>query len=884
VLTFVLAVFPSWGNEQKELSVTTIGAKGFFRLKKEKGVWWFLSPEGNKFVSLGINHIEPVLLSSDTNKALFMEKYGNDLIGPGGRPNNRGKAAQRWLEDSMNLVQQWGFNSLGVHNPIPQSRMPYVAKFRPARIDGWAGLNRQYMDPFAIETQKFIEERAEQWCARHKDDTMILGISLNDMPQWQTSPKEIHAWVQFCMELDETSPGKKKWVEVLQGHYSNLAAAAAAYGIEASSWNGFLERTSWPEPAQPEKVFQDVQVFLPLIADNWFHSMVTALRKYDHNHLIFGDKFEGKRNLPLWLDLIIMKYFDLAYIQWYDYAHIQTPRLKKLYEITGKPILMGDSSFSCPNPNNPRPKGVHVGSQKEVGNAYYTYLHSVMEEPYVVGWHFCGFIEGSPDLKKHHYYFSIQNGLLKPDGTPYQEAIDRVVAANVKAQAWHENAVPVSSTADAKKKSTSEPLQATRMADTASRETDNTIERCRTIRLENSTFTRIDNNVYNLGGFSGKTTVPKKNISWVVTDEGVVVIDTGSNYSARMAMQQIRETTDKPVRYIIYTHHHGTQVSGTRMLMSPETEVIAHEDLVIEFDLIKKFYNYNARLNSIQFNLPYNPEKAEPVNWVYPDITYKSEYSFSLGGNKFELYHVVGEAQDYTIVFLPDQKIVWIGDMLGGGMPMVASPMKLVRDEVKWKKGLELIKGLKPEVLLQSVQQPFCDQSTINRKLDVVIEYLDFLHESIAREMNAGSSLEETLINIQLPEHMRRNALLRENYGKLQFNIRGLYHRYSGWFDQNGTHLNPAPAKERAEHFIKDMGGGDKVLQRVRELEQKSNYKLALEYLDLLIVAGSHLKNAHETKGSILRKMSIDSRHTMTAKMYRRLATMEDEKARQLTE
>jgi len=191
---------------------------------------------------------------------------------------------------------------------------------------------------------------------------------------------------------------------------------------------------------------------------------------------------------------------------------------------------------------------------------------------------------------------------------------------------------------------------------------------------------------------------------------------------------------------------------------------------------------------------------------------------------------------------------------------------------------------LKPEVLIQSVQQPFCDQPTITRKLDVVIEYLDFLYESIAREMNAGSSLEETLINIQLPEHMRVNPLLRENYGSLQFNIRGLYHRYSGWFDQNGTHLNPAPAKERAEHFIKDMGGEDTVLQRVQELEQQSNYKLALEYLDLLIAAGSHLKNAYEAKGSILRKMSIDSPHKMTANMYRRLSTMELEKARQLSE
>jgi hypothetical protein len=274
------------------------------------------------------------------------------------------------------------------------------------------------------------------------------------MPQWRSSPEKIHEWVKFCMELGAKSPGKQRWVEVLRKNYPGAAAAAAAYGIEASSWTDFLSRTYWPAPAQPIRVFKDVQFFLPLIADNWFRISVEALKKYDQNHLIFGDKFEGKRSLPLWLDPIIKKHFDVVYIQWYEYADTQIPRLKKLYETTGKPILMGDSSFSCPNQNIPRPKGVHVKSQKEVGNAYYNYLQSIMAEPYMLGWHFCGFIEGSPDLKKFHFYFSIQNGLLKPDGTPYKEAIGRVTEANKKAALWHKSATLIAITGDKMKAGT----------------------------------------------------------------------------------------------------------------------------------------------------------------------------------------------------------------------------------------------------------------------------------------------------------------------------------------------------------------------------------------------------------------------------------------------
>jgi alkyl sulfatase BDS1-like metallo-beta-lactamase superfamily hydrolase len=408
-------------------------------------------------------------------------------------------------------------------------------------------------------------------------------------------------------------------------------------------------------------------------------------------------------------------------------------------------------------------------------------------------------------------------------------------------------------------------------------------ERCVNTVRDDCVLSKIDENVYIAGDFRGEGPIPKKNISWIVTDEGVVVIDPGSPRTAKIAREVIQETTDKPIKYIIYTHHHGTQVSGTSQLKDPGTKIIAHEDLVFEFDLSRKFYQYNARLNSIQFNLKMG-DNIEPQKFVYPDITYKTEYNFELGGTKFELYHAVGESSDYTIVLLPDQKIVWVADLVAGGMPLVASPMKRVRDEVKWRKALELVKELKPEVMIQSVQRPLCDQAQITSKLDAFIEFFNFLHDSVAREMNAGSSLEETLNNIQLPLNLKLTSLRKEKYGRLQFNVRGLYHRYSGWFDQNGTHLNPAPAKETAKSFVNFMGGGIVVLEKARVHEKNGRLKLALEYLDLLIDAGTHLKDAHELKGAVLVKMSKQYNHRMTSNMYRRLGQMELEKAKQLSE
>jgi glyoxylase-like metal-dependent hydrolase (beta-lactamase superfamily II) len=876
-------VLGSFSDSKSDAYQKMVGKKGFFRLAAVDGIWWFITPEDNQFVSLGMNHIEPVLLCSEKNRELFMKKYGDDLIGPAGRPNNRGDAAKRWLEDSIKQIKQWGFNSLGMHNPVSQTKMPYVAKFRVAAIDGAMGPGKKYKDPFDPKTEAFIDQFAQKWSDKYKNDKMILGISFNDMPTWRSSPGRIHGWVKFCMELSADSPGKQKWVAVLRENYPGVSTAAAVYGIEASSWDDFLERTAWPASPQPEKVVKDVRTFLPLIADHWYGIVSDSIRKYDQNHLILGDKFIGNKDLPNWLDPILKKHFDVVYIQWYDYAHNQIPRLKELYMHTGKPILMGDSSFSCPNRNVPNPKGVRVSSQREVGEAYYTYLQSIMTEPYIVGWHYCGFIEGSPDLTRFHRFFSIQNGFLQPDGTPYKEAIDRVTEANLKANSWHEEAKPIVRSSEKLTISPNVNLTlAGPVVDVFAQETSEK-KRCVTSARDNCVLSKIDDNVYNAGSFKGIGSVPKKNVSWVVTAEGVVVIDPGVARTASVAKEIIRETTDKPIKYIIYTHHHGTQVMGASLMKDPETKIIAHEDLVAEFDLLNKFYQYNARLNSIQFNFRMR-DNIKPTKFVYPDITYQTQYKFELGKTKFELYHAVGESSDYTVVFLPDQRIVWVADLIVGGMPLVASPMKRVRDEVKWRKALELVKGLRSEVMIQSRHLPLCNQALIASKLDVFIDFFNFLHDSVAREMNAGSSLEETLNNIQLPLHLKNTNLLQEKYGNLQFNVRGLYQRYSGWFDQNGTHLNPAPAKITAKSFIDAMGGVPVVLEKARVLTKEGNVKLALEYLDLVIDAGTQLKEAHQLKGEVLMEMSKQYNHRMTTNMYRRLGQMELDKVKQLSE
>ena len=50
---------------------------GFFRVEKDKR-WWLVTPEGNAFLSFGINHLYPDLWKQDYNRQAWQKRLGVD--------------------------------------------------------------------------------------------------------------------------------------------------------------------------------------------------------------------------------------------------------------------------------------------------------------------------------------------------------------------------------------------------------------------------------------------------------------------------------------------------------------------------------------------------------------------------------------------------------------------------------------------------------------------------------------------------------------------------------------------------------------------------------------------------------------------------------------
>ena len=129
---------------------------------------------------------------------------------------------------------------------------------------------------------------------------------------------------------------------------------------------------------------------------------------------------------------------------------------------------------------------------------------------------------------------------------------------------------------------------------------------------------------------------------FVVTDEGVIATDPMNPKAAGSMMDEIKKVTEKPVKYVIYSHEHWDHISGGKVFKAAGARFISHVNCAKEFK-----------------NNP-NP------NVVMPDEAYMgSRKDVNLGGRTVELYYFGrNHGNCLSVMRLPKEKILFIVDIV----------------------------------------------------------------------------------------------------------------------------------------------------------------------------------------------------------------------------
>ena len=65
--------------------------------------------------------------------------------------------------------------------------------------------------------------------------------------------------------------------------------------------------------------------------------------------------------------------------------------------------------------------------------------------------------------------------------------------------------------------------------------------------------------------------------AFMVTDDGVIVMDSFDEEFARASLAAIRKVTDKPIRYLVYSHNHYDHIGGGQIFKAAGATILSHE-------------------------------------------------------------------------------------------------------------------------------------------------------------------------------------------------------------------------------------------------------------------------------------------------------------------
>jgi glyoxylase-like metal-dependent hydrolase (beta-lactamase superfamily II) len=137
---------------------------------------------------------------------------------------------------------------------------------------------------------------------------------------------------------------------------------------------------------------------------------------------------------------------------------------------------------------------------------------------------------------------------------------------------------------------------------------------------------------------------------FIVTKDGVIATDPiayGRPTGGQTYVDEIRKVTDKPIKYLIYSHHHYDHIAGGKAFKDAGARIIAHKRV---------------------------KERLVPLgdpNTVLPDESFDGKKTITLGGTTVELSYLGLNHSDSNIVIrLPKEKIIFVVDTIPvGSMP-----------------------------------------------------------------------------------------------------------------------------------------------------------------------------------------------------------------------
>jgi hypothetical protein len=406
-------------------------------LAREGGVWWLVTPCGQRFYSLGVNTL-------DGGYPWRRHRGKTYYSWPAFAPTLKG-----WAEQTRARLERWGFNTAGGWSLPPRLLpLPTIVDLELGR-----GARFHWFDPFAPGMAARMTALAKKLVAPYRNSPYRIGyFSDNEVGWWPGA-----LFVFYSMQPAHSAT-KRRWVALLRRYYHDdwrrfTADFSPPPGV--GSWRALLATTQMTRMKPGGHGIAVVEKWCGIVAARYYTLAERAIRAADPEALYFGDRLPiyydpaAVRAMAPHVDAIATNYNLDASDGWI--ARYYFAGLEQLSG--GKPVLVSEWFLAARRNRTGNRNNGHlmtVATQAERARAAAAAVLNFARLPEIVGTHWFQYYDdpkgGRPDGEDYDF------GLVDIDNRPYRRLVAALAAADRRAGAVHAAAaVPAITLAAAEK-------------------------------------------------------------------------------------------------------------------------------------------------------------------------------------------------------------------------------------------------------------------------------------------------------------------------------------------------------------------------------------------------------------------------------------------------
>jgi glyoxylase-like metal-dependent hydrolase (beta-lactamase superfamily II) len=250
-------------------------------------------------------------------------------------------------------------------------------------------------------------------------------------------------------------------------------------------------------------------------------------------------------------------------------------------------------------------------------------------------------------------------------------------------------------------------------------------------------FEKLSDNAY------AYTAEGDPNTGVIIGDDSVMIIDaTATPVMAQDVVRHVRQITDKPIKYVTLTHYHAVRVLGASGYKQHGLQdVIASKptyELIVERgqqDMDSEIGRFPRLFNAV--------ESVPGLTW--PSVVVDGELTLWMGDLEVKIWHPGrGHTKGDTVVWLPQQKILFSGDLVEADAACYTGDAYLA----DWPATLDKLAALKPEKLIPGRGPALLNPEQVQRGLGYTRDFVSTLYgsakEAVAQGMDLAACMTHT--------------------------------------------------------------------------------------------------------------------------------------------